>query len=87
MTVKEACAGSVCHITVHAPRTRQLRAKTYQMSSISVYCLQSKEAAQRRTVWQAVSNARMYIAADEKLMLETTLQLVREGGPTTLPPL
>ena len=29
----------------------------------------------------------MGLAADEKLMLETTLQLVREGGPTTLPPL
>ena len=27
------------------------------------------------------------LAADEKLMLETTLQLVREGGPSTLPPL
>ena len=23
------------------------------------------------------------LAADEKLMLETTLQLIREGGPTT----
>ena len=25
------------------------------------------------------------LAADEKLMLETTLQLIREGGPTTQP--
>ena len=29
----------------------------------------------------------MGLAADEKLMLETTLQLVREGGPSALPPL
>ena len=27
------------------------------------------------------------LAADERLMLETTLQLVREGGPSTLPSL
>ena len=80
-------------LDVHHPWEHYLR---YVFSQTSSNKLLYEQLIGRRTEFLSMAADGSFLemedvytglAADEKLMLETTLQLVREGGPTTLPPL